>query len=96
METVEKRLARLEKRIDAEELHGEAVWLLLKNLYILTSPQTGISPDRLKQFVTDLKNEAPDDELNVPPAHQDRTLSEIAPHFEGLVDELIEALPKIK
>jgi hypothetical protein len=69
-------VGRLEKKFNDMENHIEAMLMLLRHLYLLTSPDTKITPERLEQFIRDLRNEAPDENSPIPSHFQDRILLE--------------------
>ena len=96
MATVEERLNLLMNRIHTLENHVEAVWMLVRELYILTSPDTKITRQIIEKFIWDLKNELPDNASKVPQYHQDRALMDVAPHYEELALEIATYLDNVK
>jgi hypothetical protein len=90
LEKLEARFGKLKARLDAVENENQAVWILLRNLYVITKPTTGINKSLLHDWIKQLRNEAPADESEIPPHIEDQILSDFAPHFEAFVQELIE------
>lgn len=92
MATQKQRIEELEAEVKRLDFKCEALWMLLRTLFQLTSPQTALTSERVNEILTAWKNQSPPEPGSVPPGFYDELQLELMPHLERFFSDLAKRL----